>query len=218
MIKNSPTRGLLMYSYYTSRGNMGLALLLILALGVALLITGNHVVYSFFALASVGVLPYLIMIRMGAKNQLKWEKFQVSMPVKRKNLVASFYLSILIATIAGFLLCGVILGIGLIIHEGLLEYVIETSFAQVSYVIGIALLMGSLLMPIGSTKFAENKGELFFTICLGGAVAIALLIQWIGGRVGLASAIISLSQIVIAAVVFVISYHVTSKIFAKTDF
>ena len=197
---------------------MGLALLLILALGVALLITGSPGVYSFFSVAAVGILPYLVMIRMGAKNQLKWEKFQVSMPLKRKNLVASFYLSILIATIAGFLLCGIVLGIGFVLHESLLEHAMDTAFGSVTYVIAIALLMAALLLPIGSTKFGENKGELFFTVCLAAAVGVALLIQWVGGRAEFPAAVISASQVIISAIAFVFSYYITSKIYAKIDF
>ncbi|MCL2565402.1 MAG: ABC-2 transporter permease [Defluviitaleaceae bacterium] len=218
MMKNNPTRGLLMYSFYSSKGNIGVALLLILALGITLLITGSTTVYAFFTLVAIGIPPYIIMIKMGAKNQTQWEKFQISMPLKRKNIVASFYLSIVIATFAGFLLCGVILGIGLVFHEGLMEHVIKTAFGSVSYIIGIALLMAGLLLPIGSTKFGENKGEVFFTLCLGIAAGIVLLIQWAGGKVDIPPAIISLSQIVIALTALVISYYITSKIYAKMDF
>ena len=50
MIKNNPTKGLLIYSFYASRGNLGIALLMTFAMGVALLITGNHTVYAIFLL------------------------------------------------------------------------------------------------------------------------------------------------------------------------
>jgi len=218
MKTNNPTRGLLMYSFYSARGNIGVAILVALAMGVTLLITGNTTVYTFFVGAAIGVPPYLIMIKMGAKNQLQWEKYQVSMPVKRKNMVASFYLSILIAAIFGLLLCGIILGVGSILHESIVEVITETAFGQVSTVFGMVLLMGGLLLPIGSTKVAESRGEAFFSICLGLAIAIMFLISWVGGRAEISPAIMSLSQVIISAVVFVISYYVVINMYAKNDF
>jgi len=207
-----------MYSFYSARGNVGLAVMVALAMGAALLITGNPIVYSFFPIVAIGIPPYLIMIKMGAKNQLQWEKYQASMPVKRKNMVAAFYLSILIAAIFGFILCGIILGASVILHESIAEIVRETAFGQVSYALGMVLLMGGLLLPIGSTKVAENRGEAFFSICLGLAIAVMLLIQFGGNRAEISPAIISLSQVIIPAVAYVISYFVVSNMYAKNDF
>ena len=218
MKTNNPTRGLLMYSFYSARGNIGVAILVALAMGVALLITGNTVVYTFFVSVAIGIPPYLIMMKMGAPNQLQWEKYQVSMPVKRKNMVAAFYLSILLAAIFGLLLCVVILGVGFILHESIAEVIIETAFSQLSYILGLALLMGGLLLPIGSTKVAENRGEAFFSICLGLAIGITWIISWVGIRAGISPVIMSLSRVIISAIVFIISYYIVSNMYSKNDF
>jgi len=197
---------------------MGFAFLIILVLSAALLITGNQSVYLFFTSVAVGALPYLIMMKMGAKNQLQWEKLQISMPLKRKNMVVSFYLSILIAMLAGLLLCGIILGIGIALHATLLEHVASTAFASIANIIGLTLLMAGLILPIGSTKFGENRGELFFVICMGIAIGIVFLINYVGSSAGIQPVFISLAQIVISAIVFIISYYFTRKIYAKMDF
>ncbi|MCL2426751.1 MAG: ABC-2 transporter permease [Oscillospiraceae bacterium] len=218
MNRTHPIRGLLIYSFYSVRSNLQIALLLTCALAVALLITGNTWVYNFFVLSAIGIPPYLIMISMGAKNQLQWEKYQASMPLRRKNMVAAFYLSVLSAALVGLVLCGVVLGVSFIFHEYMLHHVTETAFGQPAYVFGMALLMFALLAPIGSTKFGETRGEMFFTVCLGGALGIMLLISWLGSRAEMSAAVISLLQLIIATVAFVVSYHITSKIYADTDF
>ena len=207
-----------MYSFYSAKGNIGVAILAALAMGAVLLITGSTIVYNFFVLVAVGIPAYLVMIKMGAKNQLQWEKYQVSMPVKRKNMVASFYLSILIPAIFGLLFCGAILGVGFMLHESIAEMLTETAFGQVSYVFGMVLLMGGFLFPIGSSKVAENRGEVFFSICLGLAIGVMILISIAGNGAGWSPAIISLSQVGISIVVFVVSYFVTRSMYDKHNF
>ncbi|MCL2827387.1 MAG: ABC-2 transporter permease [Oscillospiraceae bacterium] len=218
MKTNNPMRGLLTFSFYAASGNMSIAALFTLAMSAALLITGNLTVYAFFVLVAVGTFPYTIMAAMGGKNAPKWEKFQLTMPVKRKDVVASIYLSVLLATIAGLLLAGIILGIGFVLHEGLLEHVLQTAFAQFAYVFGVVLIMAGLLFPIASTKAGESRGEAVFTGCLFAAGFIMILISWAGGRADILPWIISLSQVAIAVVVFVISYLLTKKMYAKMDF
>ena len=218
MNHNNPTKGLLMYAFYSVRRNISIALLLVLTLGAALLITGNVTVYTFFVFVAILAFPYLIIVSMGAKNALKWEKYRISMPIKRGNLVASFYLSVLIATIVGLLVCGVILGISMLLHDDLLHHVIKTAFVQLSYSFGVVLLMTGLLLPIASTKFGEGRGEAFFTVCFFIAVGVMLLISFVGGRAELSPVAISLAQAVTAVVAFVVSYPITNRIYEKMDF
>jgi len=218
MAMKNPTRGLLMYSFYSLRGNISIGLSLILALGIVLLITGNITVYVFFVVLSIGYLPFLVMMAMTNKKSQKWEKFQISMPVKRKNVVANFYLSISIASIAGLLLCAIILGIGIIIHENVLIFVIEGYAGHPSSIFGAALIAAGLFLPIGSTKVGADRGEVFFTICMLVAFFSMLLVSMIGESAGISLAIISLIQIGASAIVFIISYCVSCKIYAKLDF
>ena len=218
MTRRNPTIGLLMYYFYSAKGNLQISLLFALATGVALFITGNTIVYNFFVLATMGLPSYIIMIRMGAKNQLQWEKYQISMPIKRKNFTAALYLSVLAALVAGLLLCVVLSSVTFIFNEELLHHVIKTAFETMAYVAGLVLLMFALLVPIGSTKFGESRGEVFFTICMIGAIVISLLISWLANRAELSQVIISLLQVAISAVAFIISYHITTKIYSKIDF
>jgi len=218
MIKNNPTKGLLMYSFYSSKGNLSIGLLIILAFGAGALISGNNFVFDMFLLASIGIFPYLIMMAMGGKDALLWEKFRASMPVKRKNLVALFYLSVILATIAGLLIGAVILGIIFIVHEDIMHNVIKAAFGQLAYPLGVVLLMTGLVFPIGSTKFGASRGEVFFTICLLVAAGVILLVSALGNILYLPSVVMSLSMVGVGAVALVISYQITNRIYAKMDF
>jgi len=218
MPRRNPIRGLLVYSFYAAKGNLQISLLVTLAMAVALFITGHTVVYNFFVLAAIGLPPYILMMRMGAKNQPQWEKYQVSMPIKRKNFTAAIYLSVLFALIAGILLCTVLSIFSFILHDYILHHVIKTAFGQMAYLVGIVLLMFAIIVPIGSTKFGESRGEIFFTICLAVALGVMLLISWLGNRAGLSQVIISASRVAISAVSFIISYHITNKMYSKIDF
>jgi len=218
MVKNNPLKGLLMYSFYSSKGNLSIVLLIILAFGAGALISGNNFVFDMFLFATIGGFPYIIIISMGGKDASLWEKFRVSMPVKRKNLVALFYLSVILATIAGLLIGAVILGIIFVVHEDIMHNVIKAAFGQLAYPIGVVLLMTGLVFPIGSTKFGQTRGEAFFTVCLLIAAGAMVFISALGNILYLPPVVTPLLTVGVGVVALAISYHITNGIYAKMDF
>ena len=116
------------------------------------------------------------------------------------------------------MLCAIILGIGIVIHESVLIFVLEAYAGQPPFIFGAALLSAGLFLPIGNTKVGANRGEVFFTICMLIGAFPMFLISMIGESAELSLAVISLIQIGVAAIVFVISYCVSCKIYAKSDF
>ena len=215
----SPVRGLVNYIFQAAKGNLIICLLLTGALATALLISGQVVIIGFFIMTAVGSFPYMVMMGMGGKNANKWERFQITMPIRRKDMVNSFYVSILLATVAGIPLVAIVAVIIPILHVDMFEYGAFLTFANLTIrFFSIPLLMSGLLFPSANTKAGEGRGEALFTICLIVAVGNTLLMTWLVNRFELpgdyTDAILALA---VSLVAFLISYFITRRMYAKMD-
>jgi hypothetical protein len=212
----NPLRGLLRYFYYDSSGNIKIVVMVALVLAIAALLTENFVVKNIFNMVSLGGIPYLLIMKMGGKNYPKWERFQLTMPITRSQLIGSQYLCISIGSLVGIPLV-IIVGI---LNFGIndIDYEFTVALINTLGTLGLPFALAGVLFPLGSTKFGENKGEMFFMVGFAVAVGINFLTTFLGNtlewRDGLASAI----SFIVSIAIFVISYFITAGIYAKNDF
>jgi len=80
------------------------------------------------------------------------------------------------------------------------------------------LLMAGLLFPLACTKVGESRGEMLFSICLLVAIGNVFLMQRLGVRLEWSGDMIVVMALAVALVVFVISYFIVRRIYAKVDF
>ena len=217
MRTNYPIKGLLRFYFYTQSGNIAGIALLCLALAAAALITGNFFIYNGFFMVSVAGLPYIIIMGMGGKEYPKWERFRITMPIKRGDLASAQYLCILLASLAGLPLAVLVAILTFNIHE--IDYNLTTALLNILSVLATPLLFAGLVFPLGNTKFAENKQEIFIFLCLAVTVGVNMvLIPRIGNRFNLVDGITSLIAFAVALIVFTGGYYIQRNLYTKMDF
>ena len=218
MRTKNPLRGLLQFHFYSVSGNAAFVILIILALAAVLLITGNNIVKNLFVAAGTVALPYTIMSGMGGKAYPKWERFQLTMPLGRSHLIGSHYLVVFLASLIGFPLIILALGMTFSLHEAWFDYNFTTALLGALSFLAFPLIMAGLIFPIAITKFGEGRGEALFVVCSSAAIGVFILISWLGNRVNLATDVISLVKFGTSVLVFAVSYFITRQIYAKLDF
>ena len=212
-----PIKGLLRFYYYAQSGNIAAFTALCLVLAAVAVITGNRFVYNSFFTFVVAGLPYIIIISMGGKEYPKWERFRIAMPIKRGDLASAQYLCILLASLVGLPLAVLVAVLTFNIHE--IDYNLTIALINILAVLAMPLIFSGILFPLGTTKFGENKQETFFFICLAVTVGFTvILMPQIGNWLGWADGIAPLVTFAVALVVFVGSYYITRRIYAKQDF
>lgn len=218
MRTKNPMRGLLCYFYYPAKGNIVIIFTAIIILAAVAITTGHELAYNAFVMIGIAGLPYTIILSMGGKSYPRWERFQLTMPVRRRHLIGSQYLCILLTSIVGipFVLLGTWLCFNY--QEALFEYNLLIALVNILPVLGMPLILAGVLFPLASTKFGENKGEIFFGIGIAVAFGTNMLVGWVGNRLEWAVGIISIAAFAVAVVVFVASHYITSRIYAKMDF
>ena len=218
MKTSNPVRGLLAYSYYCASGSLLLVSLVGLVLGAALLVTGNILVFNFFGVAAILTPPIAVIISIGVHILSKWERFLITMPVRRRDMVASIYIRVAFVLLAGVVFCGVVSGIGFLLHEHLFYHAVSTAFRDHVLIFGMILIMAALLYPLGTMPVFEKAYEGLALGCMLAALGVVHLASLLLNMAGLHKGVGSLLIVVVSVVFYVVSYFVARGIYDKRDF
>jgi len=217
MKTNNPIRGLLQFYYFSQSGNIAIVMLACLVGAAVLLITGNHQVMNGFNIIAVVCLPFAFMMKMSGKEYPKWERYRIAMPIKRSDLASAQFLCILLASLAGLPLAVLVNVLTFTIHE--IDYhTLTSAIISILSALAMPLFMSGLLFTLGCLKIGENRGDAFFLLCTAPAGGNILLMPWLANRFELPEVAAPLMAIAAALAVFICSYFITRKIYAKMDF
>ena len=216
MIENSPVKGLMTYEFYSASKNIVIFLAMTLGVNLTTLIAG---VPSFFALSvlfGILILPSAFMGNVARDTFTKWDKLQLTMPIKRKNVIVSKYLIYFLAVLVGIIFTGICAGISSCLHERLLSYVLDYMFIWMPFSIGASFLACGIFYPIVYT-IGDNKEEAIMFISIFGAIGFMFLIYTAGFAWGFSQEIVAAVCVAFSVVIFAISFFITVKIYAKKD-
>ena len=215
MKKKNSINGLILYSLYSSGGNIVLFISISIILGVIYAVTGNESFSFLLPGIAVTTLPCTLMLTSHKESSSKWNRFQLTMPVKRKDVIASKYLGLLLLLLVGTAIFGMFTIFAAVLHSG--EDIVSSVLFIFSLLAGVALLSGGLFYPAVYVFSDESKSEALSIICILGAFGINAGVLWIGDKVGLASNSAAVVCLVVSAVLFALSYSVASKKYSQKD-
>jgi hypothetical protein len=215
MKKKNSINGLILYSLYSSGGNIVLFISISIILGVIYAVTGNESFSFLLPGIAVTTLPCTLMLTSHKESSSKWNRFQLTMPVKRKDVIASKYLGLLLLLLVGTAIFGMFTIFAAVLHSG--EDIVSSVLFIFSLLAGVALLSGGLFYPAVYVFSDESKSEALSIICILGAFGINAGVLWMGDKVGLASNSAAVVCLIVSAVLFALSYSVASKKYSQKD-
>ena len=187
MVRKNPIHGLLLYSFHSAIGGVISAILLSVALGVALLYTGNDLVERFFGLVAIGGPAYIVIVSMGGKTGGRWERYQLAMPVRRCDIATSQYLLVLLASLIGFPLFIMVLGVNTLLNGVSAGATLASTVTSALPFVSMPLVFAGLLFPLACTPMGEEREEGLALICLVAGALYMSIMPWIGQSLGLSS-------------------------------
>ncbi|MCL2843561.1 MAG: ABC-2 transporter permease, partial [Oscillospiraceae bacterium] len=200
MKTKKPMKGLLIYSIHATSGNTSIVLFVALALAVVFLISGNAFFLNMLTLCALIIFPMLVMGALGAGN---WERFQLTMPIRRNTLIAVQYLSMVICAIIGVVLVAVTLGVGHALGVGeMFDNGIAEIVISIGPVLGMPFLMVGMVFPLASSKWGKERAVGILTISQFVAIGVTMLAPWAGERLGLSLQMIAILVVAISMLIF----------------
>ena len=170
----------------------------------------------------ISIQIFVFVVNIGtslrADETAKWSKFELTLPIKRSNLVLAKYVSIII-----LILMGIVMGTATMVLSSYYDYSVSHSALVYGFEYGLTLsiLSTSVMYPL-SLKLGVGKSEIIFIISAFATIGIMLLIAavlstWTEGM-NLRHPLVGAVSLLVAIVAFVLSYFVSVIIHNKKEF
>ena len=195
--------------------------LMILLCVSGIVMKNQRLIISFTLICMVGF-SLISLVGSLKERGFKWDKYKLSMPVKRAEIVRSYFLSLLIWLAFGMLLAGIGIGLSLVFRGFLFDKHTDVFNLYVGG-IGVSLFMGAIFFPLYCSPGGEERGEalLVISLLLGFGIMVAIS-SFINVRIPTpmtARGTIAVGIMILSAAVcaFVFSYVLTIRIYRRRD-
>jgi hypothetical protein len=234
MLKNSRIKGLIQYAFYSAIGQSKINFIMILVGGLIFTVIGMSSIYHFVPVTVMGLSILPGHVNGQESDHVTWSRFQLTMPVKRREVILSKYVNFLIYVLIGLGINGLFIMLGRVLHEmypGYYESALVNSYSsdvikflegfnpsdiRLTVLVlstGMVLTVCSLYYPISYSKFIDGEVSLIIITMIISFVAIGFIA---GFGVELSLTIL-LFMIAIPIILLIISFKVTVKIYDKID-
>lgn len=217
-------KGLLKNNLYASISNIRFFAAVMILLGVFVIAIDNAIpslLIGYPLLSMIGFSVNAIFCQR-KENASKWEKYKLTFPVTRKDIIKSHFASQAVWLFIGTVLAAVCLFLSILLHGFPFDRHMDVLMI-LTLGIGISLFTGTLFFPLSYLGDSE-KNEAVLIVSLLGAIGIVLaLISFLnrlfGPRMSTPLLVLSAAIILLCSLLcFVLSYPVTIAIFRKKEY
>lgn len=210
--------GLIRSNFYSMESNLKISFILAVALVFSPLIINNTVIYPMI----IAVQIFLFVVNTGtalhADEAAKWNKFELTLPVKRSTIIGAKYI-----TFAILILFGLLMGLCTTICISLSGQTWSFSSALWGYEYGLVLSIFSvsLMYPV-VLRIGTEKNELVLILSAFAAIGfiylVAVALSPVTGGLNLRHPLVGAVSISVSVLMFVISFLVSINIHKNKEF
>lgn len=211
-------KGLIQNNLYSMENSILIAFIISVFLAILPLSGVNPTFLPMIISMQIFVFVVNICTSLRADETAKWNKFELTLPVKRSNLVLAKYFSIII-----LIFIGMIMGTVTMVLSSHFDYTVSRSMLVYGFEYGLTLsiLSMSIMYPLTLVLGAE-KSEIIFILSAFAAIGIMLLIAkvlstWTDGM-NLRHPLVGAVSVMVAIAAFILSYFVSVIIHNRKEF
>lgn len=216
--------GLLRNNIYASRSNVKVFSYVMLLSGIFVTVMDNKITTLLigYALLSMVGFPTIAIASLRKENASKWGKYKLTAPIKRMDIVKSYFISQLLWFLLGFLFAAVFVSLSLLFHgfpfdkstDVLMLFIAGTS---------ISLFMSAIFFPlfyIGGDERSEAFLVLSLLCGIGLLMGLTSFINWLFGPNQTLLQLLTGCAIILlcSSIVFILSYPLTVCIFRRKEY
>ena len=210
-------KGLLKNNVYTVWANIKVFSVFMLVLGIFVIAVRDQPLQISYVM--VGIVGFSVSAIVGVKNEFvsKWGKYKLTLPVKRTDIVGSYFINQIIWLLAGTLFTGMITGLSWFLHGCPFDQSVD-ALTLVALGVSISLFMGAMFFPLFYLGGTE-RSDVFLVITLLCAFGIDLAITTVINELldpGITTILFGASALTACSLLaFVLSYLLSVYIFRK---
>lgn len=156
------------------------------------------------------------------ENVSKWSKYKLTTPIRRIDIIKSYFVSQLIWLIIGIAVAMIAMGLSILLHGFPFDRSIDI-LMLITLGMSVSLLMNAIFFPLHYLGDGE-KSEAFLIISLFCAIGIVMggisFLNWIfGSNITIFQLLIGIVIIIVCAVMsFIISFPLTILAFKRKEY
>lgn len=164
--------GLFRNNFYEAWNNLKLFGAFIFLLGIVVVYLGNDTLLELFPYITISSFAVSGIATLRKDTVSQWNIYELTLPVTRRDLISSKYISYLFWTLAGLLVSALVVSLTFVIHGNLFAYGIRDCFSLFSLGTGLAVTAGAIFYPLAIVCGAD-KSEVFLAISVVLSICIS---------------------------------------------
>lgn len=215
-------KGLLKNNFYAvCPGAKVFAIFMFLLGAFSAVVVSQQLLFFYILLGIVGFSINAIA-GMGKEYVSKWGKYKLTMPVKRADIVKSYFINQMIWLVVGMVFAGLVMGLSWLLHGSPFDRSVD-ALMMFSTGVSISLFAGAIFFPLFYLGGEERTGAFLVIglLCaIGIIMGITTLINIAFGPEMTVWQIISGAMIMLACSLFAffLSYPLTVAIFKRKEY
>lgn len=218
-------KGLIKSNLYASLSNIKMFAVIIILIGIAAVGAVKEVPTLMINYSLISMVGFSLNAIGGIQkeNTSKWKKYKLTAPVKRADIVKSYYLCHIVWLFTGIVFDLLFIGLSAILHGYGHLFDKRTDILMIFTAgICIALLVGAIFFPVFYAGGSERY-EATWTISILCAIgifmgAIAAVNFWFSPMTELTLAITAVIFIAVSAFIFILSFLLSVGIFRRKEY
>lgn len=213
-------KGLLKNNFFAVYANVKVFSIFMFLLGIFVVaVISQPLLIGYVLLGMVGFSVNAISI-IKKEFASKWGKYKLTLPIKRADIVKSYFVSQLIWLIVGTLFAGIVVSLSWVFHGCPFDFRIDI-ITILALGISISLFVGAFFFPLFYLG-GEERSEVFLVISLLCAVGIVLGITSVINFYldpGLTTILLGATVLIVCSLLaFILSYPLTVNIYSKKEY
>lgn len=211
-------KGLIRNNFYSMENNVKISFVIALFLSAV----SFFVKHSAFIQMIIAMQLFIFIVNIGtslhADEVSKWNKFELTLPVKHNDIIKAKYISFLMLILFGIIM-GSITTISVCIISGFEN--VHSIFYGYGFGLTLSATTAGIMYPI-MLKIGTEKNEMIMvlstTVSIGVLVLVSAILTPLTGEINMKHPLVGIVSAIVALMIFAGSYFVSIKIYRHKEF
>ena len=211
-------KGLIRNNFYSMENNIKISFIIALFLLVVAFFARHSAVIQMI----IAMQLFIFIVNVGTPLHTdvvsKWNKFELTLPVKRNDIIKAKYISFAVLFLFGIIM-GSITAISICVSSGFSD--IQSVLYGYEFGLTLSATTAGIMFPL-MLKIGTEKNEIIMILSAIASIGLLLLVSAVltplTGEMNIKHSLVGIVSTIVALVIFVSSYFVSVRIYHHKEF
>lgn len=211
-------KGLIRNNFYSMENNIKISFIIALFLSVVAFFARHSAVIQMMIAMQLFIFIVNVGTPLHADVVSKWNKFELTLPVKRNDIIKAKYISFAVLFLFGVIM-GSITAISVCVSSGFSD--MQSVLYGYEFGLTLSATTAGIMFPL-MLKFGTEKNEMIMILSAIASVGLLFLVSAVltplTGEMNIKHSLVGIVSTIVALVIFVSSYFVSIRIYRHKEF